>query len=114
MPINNLFFKKGSYTLSRESNAELNRLTKLLKNYPGLKIEIGGHTDNTGSEKANMDLSKNRARAVMDYLIEKGMPRQSIKAVGYGQSKPIASNNTAEGKKKNRRVELTIVEIQKK
>jgi outer membrane protein OmpA-like peptidoglycan-associated protein len=61
-----------------------------------------------------MELSKNRARAVMDYLIEKGMPRNSIKAVGYGESRPIASNNTADGKKKNRRVELTILSIDKK
>ncbi|MFO1526540.1 MAG: OmpA family protein [Turneriella sp.] len=114
MPINNIFFRKGSYQLSKESNAELNRLTKILKAYPGLKIEIGGHTDNTGTEDANMELSKNRARAVMDYLIERGLPRQSIKAVGYGQSKPIASNNTPEGKKKNRRVELTILSIEKK
>lgn len=113
MPINNIFFKKGSYDLSKASYAELNRLTKILKSYPGLKVEIGGHTDNTGEQKANMTLSKNRARAVMDYLIDRGLPRASIKAVGYGESKPIAPNNTAEGKKKNRRVELTIISIDK-
>jgi outer membrane protein OmpA-like peptidoglycan-associated protein len=60
-----------------------------------------------------MELSKNRARAVMDYLIDKGMPRANIKAVGYGESNPVASNATAEGKKKNRRVELTILSIDK-
>lgn len=114
MPINNIFFRKGSFQLSKESYAELNRLTKILKAYPGLKIEIGGHTDNTGDERSNMELSKNRARAVMDYLIEKGLPRSSIKAVGYGESRPIASNNTPEGKQKNRRVELTIISIEKK
>jgi len=114
MPINNIFFRKGSYQLSKESYAELNRLTKLLKGYPGLKVEIGGHTDNTGDERSNMELSKNRARAVMDYLIEKGMPRNAIKAVGYGESRPVANNNTPEGKKKNRRVELTILSIDKK
>jgi len=112
--INNIFFKKGSFNLSKESNAELNRLTKLLKSYPGLKVEIGGHTDNSGDDKANMELSKNRARAVMDYLIDRGLPRAGIKAVGYGESKPIASNSTAAGKKKNRRVELTILSIDKK
>jgi outer membrane protein OmpA-like peptidoglycan-associated protein len=111
MPINNIFFKKGSFDLSKASNAELNRLTKILKSYPGLKVEIGGHTDNTGDQKSNMALSKNRARAVMDYLIDRGLPRANIKAVGYGESKPISSNNTAEGKKKNRRVELTIISI---
>jgi OmpA-OmpF porin, OOP family len=114
MPINNLFFKKGSYQLSKASYAELNRLSKILKGRPGLKIEIGGHTDNTGDEKSNMELSKNRARAVMDYLIEKGIPRSGIRAVGYGESKPVASNDTAAGKKQNRRVELTILSIDKK
>lgn len=114
MPINNLFFKKGSYQLSKESYAELNRLTKILKSRPGLKIEIGGHTDNTGDSKSNMELSKNRARAVMDYLIDKGLPRAGIKAVGYGDAKPVASNNTAAGKKQNRRVELTILSVDKK
>lgn len=114
MPINNIFFKKGSYQLSKESNAELNRLTKILKSHPEITIEIGGHTDNTGDEKSNMELSKNRARSVMDYLIEKGLPRTAIKAVGYGQTKPVASNNTQEGKRKNRRVELTILSVEKK
>lgn len=109
MPINNLFFKKGSYNLSRASYAELNRLTKIFKKYPHLKIEIGGHTDNTGTPKSNMNLSKNRARAVMDYLIEAGIPRNNIKAVGYGQERPVATNATAAGKKRNRRVELTIL-----
>lgn len=113
MPINNIFFKQGSYQLSKDSYAELNRLTKILRNYKGIKIEIGGHTDNTGNDKANMELSKNRARAVMDYLIDKGLPRANIKAVGYGESNPVASNATAEGKKKNRRVELTILSIEK-
>ncbi len=114
MPINNLFFKKGSYQLSKESYAELNRLTKILQSRPGLKIEIGGHTDNTGDQKSNMELSKNRARAVMDYLIDKGLSRNGIKAVGYGDAKPVASNNTTAGKKQNRRVELTILSIDKK
>lgn len=112
--INNIFFKKGSFQLSKASHAELNRLTKLLKSYPGLKVEIGGHTDNSGDETANMELSKNRARAVMDYLIDRGLPSSGIKAVGYGESKPLASNSTPEGKKKNRRVELTILSIDKK
>jgi len=113
MPINNLFFKKGSYHLSKASYAELNRLTKILKNNPGLKIEIGGHTDNTGDARRNMELSKNRARAVMDYLIDQGLPRTNIKAVGYGESRPVAANNSAAGKKKNRRVELTILSVGK-
>lgn len=114
MPINNIFFRKGSFQLSKESYAELNRLTKLLKGYTGLQIEIGGHTDNTGDEGSNMELSKNRARAVMDYLIDQGMPRAAVKAVGYGESRPVASNSTPEGKKKNRRVELAILSIEKK
>ncbi|MCX7633354.1 MAG: OmpA family protein [Turneriella sp.] len=113
MPINNIFFKKGSYQLSKESYAELNRLTRILKQYRGVRIEIGGHTDNTGDERSNMELSKNRARAVMDYLIEKGFPRNAIRAVGYGESRPVASNDTEEGRRRNRRVELTILEIEK-
>lgn len=114
IPINNIFFKKGSYKLSKESYSELNRLTKILKTHRELKVEIGGHTDNTGNQKKNMELSKNRARAVMDYLIEKGMPRANIRAVGYGEERPVAKNTTAEGRKKNRRVELTILSVGKK
>ena len=74
-----------------------------------IKIQIAGHTDNVGSYKANIRLSKNRAQRVTNYLIEKGIEEDRIVAVGYGSSRPIASNETDEGKAENRRVEVVIL-----
>ena len=72
-----------------------------------IKVEVDGHTDNTGSASVNARLSKQRAEAVRQYLIEHGVPEDRLTAKGYGPSKPIASNKTAEGRAQNRRVELT-------
>jgi OOP family OmpA-OmpF porin len=67
---------------------------------------VEGHTDNVGADAYNMNLSKERAKAVMDYLVSKGVPATKISSVGYGEEKPIASNETEEGRSKNRRVEI--------
>ena len=91
-----------------ESNSELDRLVKLLKDVPNLKIEISGHTDNTGSATLNNELSKARAEAVVTYLKTKGIAANRLTSEGYGSSKPVASNDNAAGRQENRRTEFKI------
>jgi outer membrane protein OmpA-like peptidoglycan-associated protein len=91
-----------------ESDAELGRLVKLLKDVPGLKIELSGHTDNKGSESLNKKLSQDRATAVANYLKAKGIAASRMIAVGYGSVQPVASNKSAEGRQQNRRTEFMI------
>jgi outer membrane protein OmpA-like peptidoglycan-associated protein/tetratricopeptide (TPR) repeat protein len=106
--LRNIFFDTGKSTLRAESNAELDRLVKLLKDVPGLKIEISGHTDNTGSATLNETLSQARAEAVVTYLTSKGIQGSRLTAKGYGASKPVASNNNEDGRQQNRRTEFEI------
>ena len=107
--LRNVFFATGSSILTAESNAELDRLVKLMKDVPGLKVEIGGHTDNVGSESMNQKLSQDRAAAVVTYITGKGITKDRLTSAGYGSTKPIASNNSAEGKQQNRRTEFKFV-----
>lgn len=107
--LNNLFFDTGKWDLKSTSFAELNRLIRSLKRYPKMTIEIGGHTDSQGNPGKNITLSKNRANAVLSYLTSKGIPKNRLKAKGYGQNKPVAKNTTALGRARNRRVEFTIL-----
>jgi outer membrane protein OmpA-like peptidoglycan-associated protein len=86
----------------------LDRLLKLMKDVPSLKIEISGHTDNTGSATLNETLSQSRADAVVAYLTSKGIAANRMTSKGYGASKPIASNATDDGKQQNRRTEFEI------
>ena len=83
---------------------------KLLQITPSLKIEISGHTDNDGDDDFNLDLSNNRAKSVVNWLIENGISETRLSFKGYGETMPIVKNNTAENKAKNRRTELTIIE----
>lgn len=106
--LRNIFFDTGKSTLRSESNAELDRLVKLMKDVPKLKIEISGHTDNTGSAALNDKLSQDRAQAVVDYLKSKGIAADRMTAMGYGSSRPIASNANADGRQENRRTEFEI------
>lgn len=106
--LRNIFFDIGKSILRAESNAELDRLVKLLKDVPGLKIEISGHTDNTGSATLNETLSQARAEAVVTYLTSKGIQGSRLTAKGYGASKPVASNNNEDGRQQNRRTEFEI------
>ena len=108
--MNNLFFDFAEHTLLPESFPELDRLVALLKENSNMKITLTGHTDNVGTQQANMDLSNKRVGAVVDYLVEKGISKARITARGKGAQEPIESNNTAEGRAKNRRVECTITE----
>lgn len=106
--LRNVFFDTGKSDIRSESNTELDRLVQLLKDVPGLKIELSGHTDNTGSPKNNIKLSQARAEAVVAYLKSKGIAANRITAKGYGSDKPIDSNNTATGRQNNRRTEFEI------
>ncbi len=106
--LRNIFFDIGKSTLRPESNSELERLLKLMKDVPTLKIEISGHTDNTGSATLNETLSQSRAEAVVAYLTSKGIAANRMVAKGYGALKPIASNNSEDGKQQNRRTEFEI------
>lgn len=108
--LKNIFFTSGKYELRPESESELQRLIKLLKTNPALKIEVSGHTDNIGDPKANQLLSDQRAKAVMAYLISNGIEKNRLVAKGYGSSVPVASNNTEEGRQQNRRTEFKIVQ----
>lgn len=106
--LRNIFFDVGQATLRSESNSELDRLVKLMKDVPSLKIEISGHTDNTGSASLNQKLSQDRAESVVRYLKSNGIKEARMTAKGYGASKPIASNNTQSGRQENRRTEFEI------
>jgi len=107
--LNNIFFDFDKATLRKESTAELDRLTQLLKDMPKLKIEISGHTDNVGSASYNQRLSENRAKSVVEYLISKGIDKTRLEFKGYGFEKPIASNDDDAGRQLNRRTEFKII-----
>ncbi len=107
--LKNIFFDVNQFALKAESNSELNKLMALLKSQPNMRIEVSGHTDNTGDKKANVILSEQRAKAVVNFLIEKGIPTARMTYKGYGDSKPVGTNDTEEGKAKNRRTEFSIL-----
>jgi outer membrane protein OmpA-like peptidoglycan-associated protein/tetratricopeptide (TPR) repeat protein len=107
--LRNIFFDVNKYDLKSESQVELTRLVQLLNDNPGLRIQIEGHTDNVGSAADNQKLSDNRARSVVAYLVSKGIPASRLTAKGFGATKPIASNDTEEGRAKNRRTELKVI-----
>lgn len=105
-----VYFDKEKYELQATSYEQLNALVSLLKERAEVAVKIAGHTDNKGNEEVNMTLSIRRAEAVAAYLIKEGVAHHRIKAVGYGEFKPIADNATEEGKQKNRRVTFQLVE----
>ncbi|MGL0936410.1 OmpA family protein [Vibrio vulnificus] len=105
---NQELFATGSSKLSAGGKQALTPLAEVLIKYPDAEAEIVGHTDSTGSEKVNQRISEQRAQAVADYLVEQGVKAEQLKVRGAGESQPIASNKTAEGRAQNRRVEVTI------
>lgn len=107
----NVFFDIDSYVLKPQSKIELDRLVKLLKDNPTIRIEISGHTDNTGKADHNLKLSESRAKAVADYLLRNGVKTESITSKGYGASQPMASNDTEDGRAQNRRTEFKVLKI---
>lgn len=108
--LNNIFFESGKSSLKKESVIEIEKVLKLLNDNPGMKIEVSGHTDIQGNYDKNMKLSKDRAQAVVNVLVQKGIDRRMLVAKGYGPDKPRATNDTNEGRQMNRRVELKIIE----
>lgn len=109
--LNNIFFELGKAVLTKESHQELDKLAGILNDSPTIKIEISGHTDNTGSAVVNARLSTERARAVVDYLVTRGVDRSRMTYMGYGPDQPVADNSTEEGRARNRRVEFKILEM---
>lgn len=111
--INNLFFKKKSAELLPESFPELCRFAEFLKINKKITIEIDGHTDNKGDAAELLELSKNQAQAIADYIIAKGIKADRIVVKGYGKTQPIGFNNDEEGRELNRRIEFKVLTIGK-
>jgi cytochrome c oxidase subunit II len=107
--MDNVRFESGSAKLTADSKYELDAAVAVLNKYPTLNVALGGHTDNVGDAAANLALSQQRAESVRDYLATRGIGAGRLKAVGYGDAQPAESNEKPEGRRKNRRVELTVL-----
>jgi outer membrane protein OmpA-like peptidoglycan-associated protein len=107
--LRNIFFDTDKYILKPESLTELQKLLELMKKNPSIKVELGGHTDNAGTATHNLELSKNRAKTVYDYLLMNGIPEGRLSYQGYGLTRPIESNDTEQGRASNRRTEFRVV-----
>jgi len=101
-------FESGKSVIRKTSNVILNRIAQVIIDNPSFLIEVRGHTDNTGNQASNLLLSQNRANAVRDYLIKRGVSEKKITSTGFGDQKPVAKNKTAAGRKLNRRVEFIV------
>ena len=102
-------FETGSYNLSASIFSTLNGVAKILNEYPESSLRIIGHTDSVGSSESNLTLSERRAESVGNYLIQKNVKSGRLTTLGYGERRPIVSNNTAAGRAANRRVEISII-----
>ena len=107
--LDNVYFDFGKFTLRPESFKELDELVSYMKYRENDRIEIAGHTDNVGNASDNQKLSENRAEAIRQYLIKKGVAAPRIIAKGYGSTQPIADNSSYDGRQKNRRTEVRIL-----
>jgi outer membrane protein OmpA-like peptidoglycan-associated protein/Tol biopolymer transport system component len=107
--LNNIFFETDEFSLDERSLVELEKLHALLESNPGIRILIGGHTDNVGSKEYNQELSEKRAEAVYAYLLEAGIDPGRLEYAGYGKSRPVSENLTEEGRALNRRTEIHIL-----
>jgi outer membrane protein OmpA-like peptidoglycan-associated protein len=106
--IGDVLFDTGKYTLRSPAREALAKLSGIVQAYPGLKLQVEGHTDSTGSAAFNQKLSEQRAATVRDYLVQQGVDLHSVTAAGLGEAMPIADNGTAAGRQKNRRVEIIV------
>jgi outer membrane protein OmpA-like peptidoglycan-associated protein len=107
--LKNIFFDVNRYELKPESSTELDNIVELLKENPSLKIQINGHTDNVGKPADNLKLSNNRANAVIQYLIGKGVDAKRLSSKGWGETQPLADNSSEHGRAQNRRTEMKVV-----
>jgi outer membrane protein OmpA-like peptidoglycan-associated protein len=109
--LKNIYFDFDKTTLKSESFVELNKVVDFLLKNPKVSIQISGHTDSKGSDTYNLNLSQGRSQSVVDYLVSQGIENSRLVAQGYGESKPIDTNDTEEGRANNRRVEFTVLKI---
>ena len=109
--LKNILFETNAFILQRSSYIELDKLVQLLQDNPTLKVQISGHTDNVGKPVDNLLLSNNRAKAVVDYLISKGIDKARLSFKGFGSTKPVADNKTEAGRARNRRTELVVTGV---
>jgi len=107
--LNNIFFNTSSYQLEDKSRTELDKVVTFLQKNPDVRIEFGGHTDDVGADKDNMQLSLKRAEAVYQYILSRGIDPARLKYKGYGETRPVADNATEEGRRQNRRIEFLIL-----
>jgi outer membrane protein OmpA-like peptidoglycan-associated protein len=106
--MSDVLFDTGSYTLKPGAREKLAKISGIVLAHPGLNLQIEGHTDSVGGDEMNQSLSERRADSVRDFLAEQGVPGSAISARGFGKTQPVASNDTAEGRQRNRRVELVV------
>ncbi len=109
--LKNIYFDFDKTTLKEESFVELNKVVDFLNQNPKISVEIAGHTDSKGSDQYNLNLSQGRSQSVVDYIISQGISSSRLQAHGYGETKPIDSNDTDEGRANNRRVEFTVLKM---
>jgi len=103
-----LLFENGKATLIPSSQEQLKNVAEIMKAFPNVEIKLGGYTDNVGKPESNLKLSSDRANAVMEELIKLGVASNRIKAEGYGEQYPVASNDTDAGKQQNRRIDIRV------
>ena len=106
--MSDVLFDTGKYSLKPGAREKLAKVAGILLAYPGLNIEVGGYTDNVGGDSMNQTLSENRAGSVRDYLVQQGVPTNSVSSRGFGNTLPVASNGSSAGRQQNRRVELLV------
>jgi len=106
--MSDVLFDTGSFTLKPGAREKLAKVSGIFLAHPGLTMQIEGHTDSVGSDELNQRLSEQRAGSVRDFLGEQGVSLSSITAQGYGKAVPVAPNDTAEGRQRNRRVEIIV------
>ncbi|NVK28710.1 MAG: PD40 domain-containing protein [Flavobacteriia bacterium] len=109
--LSNIFYEYDSYELTEKSTTELEKLVQFLNENPTVRLSIDGHTDNIGGATYNKELSKQRAQSIVDYLIANGIDEGRLESRGYGDTRPIEDNSTEEGRARNRRTELTILNL---
>ncbi len=108
--IEGIYFASGKATIRNKSRGALSKVVETLEKYPEIRLEISGHTDDTGSKDLNMELSQSRADAVKDYLVDKGIDGERLETKGYGPEVPVADNKTKAGRAKNRRIEFKVIQ----
>jgi len=106
--MSDVLFDSGQFTLKPGAREKLSKISGIVLAYPTLKLEVEGYTDSVGTDQSNMVLSSNRAKTVLDFMVKQGIVTSSISATGFGESQPVATNDTAAGRQQNRRVELVV------